>query len=66
MLPSILPKFEEHLGQTMQETANSPLLADWFFSNTAMGRLLELVIFVLLTAAITWLVRFMTGALAPW
>ena len=62
LLPSILPKFEEHLGQTMQETANSPLLADWFFSNTAMGRLLELVIFVLLTAAITWLVLFMTGA----
>ena len=62
LLPSILPKFEEHLGQTMQETANSPLLADWFFSNTAMGRLLELVIFVLLTAAITWLVSFMTGA----
>lgn len=58
-----LPQLEEQLAGAMTATVDSPMLAEWFFTNSAIGRLLETVIFVALTAAITWLVRFGTNAL---
>ena len=62
LLNMLLPHVEEHLGNAMVNTGNSAMLAEWFFTDTALGRLLELVIFIVLTSAITWLVRFATGA----
>ena len=62
LLPMLLPQLEKHLGQTTGISPDSVLLAEWFFTDSALGRLLELVIFIVLTSAITWLVRFATGA----
>ncbi len=62
LLPMLLPQLEEHLGQATGNSPDSVLLAEWFFTDSALGRLLELVIFIVLTSAITWLVRFATGA----
>ncbi len=58
----ITPQLEEHMGDALIQAGNSPLLAEWFFTNTALGRLLEIAIFVAITSAVTWLVRFGTGS----
>ena len=59
----LLPQLQEQIGNALPPSAASPMLAEWFFTNSALGRLLELIIFVVLTSAVTWLVRFGTGAL---
>lgn len=67
IVKTLLPQLEAQIGSAIAAGnpaggAASPLLAEWFFTNSALGRLLELVIFVALTSAITWLVRFATGS----
>lgn len=58
LVKTALPQLEEQLGNAMSASGMpSPMLAEWFFTNSALGRLLELVIFVALTSAITWVVR---------
>lgn len=56
-------QFDLLLVDAAQGGPAAELLAGWFFANTMLGRLLELAVFVALTAAVTWLVRFLVNAL---
>jgi hypothetical protein len=62
--PVLLPLVAEKLNLALYGSdisSESTLVASWFFTNTALGRLLELVLFVVITAAVTWLVRFLVS-----
>ena len=65
LTPVLLPLLGQKLNMSLYGGAtndSSQLVADWFFTNTALGRLIELVLFVVLTAVITWLVHWLVGA----
>jgi uncharacterized membrane protein required for colicin V production len=62
--PVLLPLVAEKLNLALYGSdisSESTLVASWFFTNTVLGRLLELVLFVVITAAVTWLVRFLVS-----
>lgn len=65
--PELLPRLAEWLNLQLYDHvggyAGSQMVAQWFYTNTALGRLLELVLFVVLTAAVTWVVRLLVNAL---
>lgn len=65
LTPVLLPLLAEKLGLALyggQAPAYSQLVATWFYTDTALGRIVELTLFVVLTAAITWLVKFLVNA----
>ena len=65
LTPVLLPMLGQKLNMSLYgggANDSSQLVAEWFFTNTALGRLVELVLFVVLTAAITWLVHWLVGA----
>lgn len=65
LTPVLLPLIADQLGLALYGApahAQSQLVANWFFTTTALGRVIELTLFIVLTAAITWLVRFLVNA----
>lgn len=66
LTPEVLPWLATTLQLPIYDGASgagvSPALAQWFYTNTALGRIVELVIFLVLTAAVTWVVRFLVNA----
>lgn len=65
LTPLLLPALADKLGLALYGatgTEQSQLMASWFFTETAAGRLAELVLFILLTSIVTWLVRFLVNA----
>lgn len=65
LTPLLLPVLANTLGLALYDAgapAYSQLVAAWFYTNTALGRLVELVLFIVLTAAVTWLVHFLVSA----
>ncbi len=65
LTPVLLPALADKLGLALYGAGGpeqSRLVASWFFTETAAGRLAELVLFILLTSAVTWLVRFLVNA----
>lgn len=61
----VTPVLLGHLGDTLggqQGASDGAALAQLFFTNSAMERLLELVVFIVVTAVVTWLVRLAVGA----
>lgn len=63
--PVLLPILAKNLGLALYGAgvpAHSQLVATWFYTNTALGRLIELVLFIVLVSAVTWLVRFLVNA----
>lgn len=66
LTPVLLPLLADHLGLALYGApahAQSQLVTTWFFTTTALGRIVELTLFIVLTAAITWLVHFLVNAL---
>lgn len=61
LLPVIAKQFDLALYGAPAH-AQSALVANWFFTTTALGRIVELALFIVLTAAITWLVHFPVNA----
>lgn len=64
LTPLLLPALADKLGLALYGvtgTEQSQLAASWFFTETAAGRLAELVLFILLTSIVTWLVRFLVN-----
>lgn len=65
LTPLLLPALADKVGLALYGAAGteqSRLVAGWFFTETAAGRLAELVLFILLTAIVTWLVHFLVNA----
>ncbi len=59
--PLVLPWLEQTFGwsvdQALTEATGSPILSTLFFSDTQMGRLVELILFIIIVAIVTWLLR---------
>lgn len=65
LTPVLLPIVANQLGLALwggTSPVHSELVTAWFYTNTALGRIVELTLFIVLTAAITWLVKFLVNA----
>lgn len=65
LTPVLLPLLADSLGLALYDApahSHSAVVTQWFYTTTAMGRIIELVLFIVLTSAITWLVKFLVNA----
>lgn len=65
LTPVLLPLISDYLGLALfgaPAHAHSQIVTNWFITTTALGRIIELTLFIVLTAAVTWIVKFLVNA----